>query len=76
MAKLLLVETSPKTKRKCGSRNNVDNGCKDVLFGANSMLACYCDNGDYCNDANAVKSNNVLAILVSISSTKLFFSLR
>ena len=59
-----LVETSPKTKRKCGSKNVVENGCKDVLFGPNSMLACYCDEHDYCNKASSsININNFLFFL-------------
>lgn len=45
------VETSPLTKRKCGDERAYANGCKDVLFGQNSMLACYCNEEDYCNSA-------------------------
>ena len=45
------VETSPKPKRKCGSKNVLENECKDVLYGPNSMLACFCDEHDYCNSA-------------------------
>jgi len=43
------VETAPKTKRKCGSKNVLENECRDVLYGQNSMLACYCNENDYCN---------------------------
>ena len=59
------VESSPKTKRKCGSKTEVENECKDVLFGANMMLACYCNEHDYCNSTNVSKSNFNLTMMMT-----------
>ena len=59
------VESSPKTKRKCGSKTEVENECKDVLFGANMMLACYCNEHDYCNSTNVNKSNFILTMMMT-----------
>ena len=65
------VESSPKTKRKCGSKNELENECKDVLFGANTMLACYCNEHDYCN--TAVGSNNSNLILTIMTPLLISF---
>ena len=77
---LFSVESSPKTKRKCGSKNEVENECKDVLFGANTMLACYCDDHDYCNAANAndVNNNNrfIMTIMTSMMTINLWAFIR
>ena len=58
--KLLLfihvVETSPKTKRSCGTSKYVGNKCKDLLFGANTMLYCPCNNTNYCNSAGHLQN--------------------
>ena len=51
-----LVETSPKTKRSCGTSKYVGNKCKDLLFGANTMLYCPCNNTNYCNSAGHLQN--------------------
>jgi len=50
------VETSPKTKRSCGTSKYVGNKCKDLLFGANTMLYCPCNNTNYCNSAGHLQN--------------------
>jgi hypothetical protein len=40
----------------------MDNECKDVLFGANAMLACYCNEHDYCNTAASIVDAKELAV--------------
>lgn len=58
------VETSPKTKRNCGTNKligpKVLNKCKDLLFGANTMLYCPCNETNYCNSAGRVHPTNLL----------------
>jgi len=53
------VETSPKTKRSCGTSKVVESKCKDLLFGANTMLYCPCHT-DYCNPAGRLLPTNLL----------------
>ena len=53
---IYLVETSPKTKRSCGTSKYVGNKCKDLLFGANTMLYCPCNNTNYCNSAGHLQN--------------------
>jgi len=53
------VETSPKTKRSCGTSKIVESKCKDLLFGANTMLYCPCHT-DYCNSAGRLHPKNIL----------------
>lgn len=55
-----LVETSPKTKRFCGTKNVVANKCRDVLFGANLMLYCPCNTTNFCNAAGNLRPTTLL----------------
>ena len=54
------VETSPKTKRNCGTNKVVEHKCKDLLFGANTMLYCPCNNTNYCNSGGRLHPTNLL----------------
>jgi len=54
------VETSPKTKRACGTSKYVGNKCKDLLFGQNTMLYCPCNNTNFCNAAGSLHSTNLI----------------
>jgi len=54
------VETSPKTKRHCGNSKLLENKCRDVLFGANTMLYCPCNETDFCNAAGRLHPTNFL----------------
>ena len=55
-----IVETSPKTKRACGTSKYVGNKCKDLLFGQNTMLYCPCNNTNFCNAAGSLHSTNLI----------------
>ena len=59
---LFIVETSPKTKRACGTSKYVGNKCKDLLFGQNTMLYCPCNNTNFCNAAGSLHSTNLIQI--------------
>jgi len=62
------VETQPQTKRKCGSHREMENKCIDHLHEQTPygmlMLACYCNEGDYCNSANSDRFSRANMALV------------